>query len=76
MLALLHVPSGNYIKFQTRTYSTPIIDLEFMYKATFYAQKVNHTFLAWLEKVQAKIITGGMTDKITFYKNNPFFKEP
>ena len=74
MLALLHITSGNYVKFQTLSYNLPIVDLELMYKSTFYSQKINHTFLAWLEKIQAKIITGGIDNKITFYKNNPFLK--
>ena len=74
MLVLLHVPSGNYIKFQSRSLLSPILDLEFAYKYMFYNKKITCSFLAWLEKLKAKIIAGNTDNKIIFNKNNPFLK--
>lgn len=74
MLALLHIPSGSFIRFCHSTIKMPVTDLEFAYKFEFYRGLTKYPFKAWLEKTQAKIVANSVGNKESFYQANPFLK--
>lgn len=75
MLALLHVPTGNIIRFHYQIIKQPMVDLEFVWKFEFYRGVTQYPFKAWLEKAQAKIIADAMVNKEQFFRLNPFLKD-
>ena len=76
MLALLHIPSGQLVKFSFTGIGVkpPVVDLEFIYKNEFYRGEIKYSFAIWLEKLQAKIIAEAMPSHAAFLKQNPMLK--
>ena len=71
MLALLHITTGQLVRFPVAFSKTPVIDLEFAYKLLFYNKKISYCFSTFIEKTIAKIIVG---ESVAFYKLNPGLK--